>query len=89
LKLLAIIYNIYFKGKSHTHIFSDGLYSFLYGLIGFLSFLSLIIVAKYFNYIVGTDDLITIDVLEIFLALMGFGLVYIFKRLEKKSNRGS
>jgi hypothetical protein len=58
----------------------------LYGLIGFFSFLSIIIVAKYFNYIAGTDRTISIDALDVFLAIIGFVLVYLFKRLEKRGN---
>ena len=84
--LTSIYYYIFLKSKSHSHAFSINWYSFLYGLIGFLSFLSIIIVAKYFNYIAGTSKTISIDALDVFLAILGFVLVYLFKRLEKKGD---
>lgn len=86
MKLIPLIHNIYVKSKNSTRTFPVDSHSFLSGLIGFFSFLSIIIVAKYFNYIVGSDKIITIDILDIFLAIIGFGLVYIFKSLEKRSN---
>gem|GEM_PF-2424187 len=88
MKLLTSIYYIFLKSKSHPNTFSINWYSFLYGLIGFFSFLTIIIVAKYFNYIAGTDKTISIDTLDVFLAIIGFVLVYLFKRLEKKENGG-
>jgi zinc transporter ZupT len=85
-KFLISIYYIFLKSKAHSHSFSINWYSFVYGVIGFFSFLSIIIVAKYFNYIAGTDKTISIDTLDVFLAILGFLLVYLFKRLEKKEN---
>jgi len=84
LKFVTFIHYIYLKGKSRTDTFSINWYSFLYGLIGFFSFLSIIIVAKYFNYVAGSEGIITIDVLDVSLASIGFIFVYLFKRLEKK-----
>ena len=86
MKFLISIYYVFLKSKSHSHTFSVNWYSFFYGLIGFLSFLSIIIVAKYFNYIAGIDKTISIDGLDVFLAILGFVLVYLFKRWEKKGN---
>ena len=55
-----------------------------YGFIGFLSFLTIIISAKYFNYIFGESDAFVIDFLDIVLSITGFILIYIYKKMEQR-----
>ena len=84
MKFVTFFHHVYIKSKSRTNTFSINWYSFLYGLIGFFSFLSIIIVAKYFNYVAGSEGIITVDALDVSLSSIGFIFVYLFKRLEKK-----
>jgi len=87
LKIISIIHKLYHKSKASSAEFTLKAYSLLYGFIGFLSFLTIIIVAKYINHIFWNSDDIIIDFFDIVLSITGFVLIYIFKRLEQRSKR--
>lgn len=84
MKLLTSLYSIYQKRISESGTFAPNAHSLLYGCIGFLSFLSIIILSKYYNYLSGSSEMITIEFIDITMSSIGFILIYIFKRHEIK-----
>lgn len=52
----------------------------MYGLIGFLSFFSIIIIGKLFRYIFNFNDVISIDEVDVILSAVGFVMIFISKR---------
>jgi hypothetical protein len=58
-----------------------------YGLIGFLSFLSIIIAAKFISYVSNQEEQLNIDIYDFLLSLFGFAMIYIFKELENKNRK--
>jgi hypothetical protein len=59
----------------------------LYALIGFMSFLSIIISAKIFEYIFMQRELISIDTVDILLSVLGSILIFLYKGFEHKFNK--
>lgn len=52
------------------------------GLFGFLSFLSILIVTKFFSYLIGTYDYLIIEMDDVFLSSIGFVLVFLIRFLK-------
>jgi hypothetical protein len=79
---LTLLNISYLKSRFNYTALSKYAYLFFYGVIGFLSFFSVIILAKFYKYIFDMDELITIDELDILLSATGFIMLIIFKKFK-------
>lgn len=67
------------------YVFSPG----IAGLFGFIAFFSILIVTKFFSYVIGTYDNLAIDWDDVFLSSIGFILVFLIRFLENFKEKGS
>lgn len=52
------------------------------GLIGFTAFFSILLLTKFFSYLIGTYDEFAVDIDDVFLSIIGFILVFLIRFLE-------
>lgn len=57
------------------------------GLVGFSSFFTILLIAKYFGALFGSVNTFKIQVEDVFLSLIGFTLLFIVKLLENLGKR--
>ncbi|RPI75346.1 MAG: hypothetical protein EHM47_02875 [Ignavibacteriales bacterium] len=81
---ITTLYSTYLKSRINSSSFSYNIYSFIYGLIGFLSFFSVIILGKLYRYTFNYTDFISIEDLDLILSAIGFVMVFLYKRFEHK-----
>ena len=59
------------------------------GLFGFIAFFSILIVTKFFSYMIGTYDNLAFDWDDVFLSSIGFILVFLIRFLENFKEEGT
>jgi hypothetical protein len=59
------------------------------GLFGFFAFFCILIVTKFFSYIIGTYENVALDWDDAFLSSIGFILVFLIRFLENFNEEGS
>ena len=52
------------------------------GLFGYSAFFCILIISKYFGYVIGNRELFLIDQNDVLLSLIGFVFVFSFRILE-------
>ncbi len=52
------------------------------GIFGLISFLAVLIAAKYLGFLFGSVDIFKLELEDLYLSLIGFGLVFLIKFLE-------
>ena len=52
------------------------------GLFGYSAFFSILILSKYFGYVIGNRELFIIDENDVLLSLIGFVFVFAFRLME-------
>jgi hypothetical protein len=59
------------------------------GVLGFIAFFCILIVTKFFSYIIGTYENLALDWNDAFLSAIGFILVFLIRFLENFKEEGS
>lgn len=77
---ISTLYSTYLKSRVSSSSFSYFIYSFLYGLIGFLSFFTVLILGKLYRYAFNFIDEIIIDEIDFILSAFGFLMIFVFKK---------
>jgi len=71
------------KKKRTFSIFNKFFFSpFRAGLFGYSAFFSILIISKYFGYVIGNRVLFLIDEKDVLLSLIGFVFVFSFRLME-------
>lgn len=87
MKKISVINSLNINIRKNFRLSAEHINNILYGFVGFMSFLSIIILAKLLEYMFTKDELINIDELDILLSVFGFIMIYIFKGFEHKSEK--
>ena len=69
------------------HHFSSTIYRFFWapiraGLIGFSVFFSALLITRVMGYLLGANKFFTVDMNDVTLSTVGFGLLFILRELE-------
>ena len=70
------------NSKFHSFLFEYVLFPFRSGVFGFISFLLVLITAKYLGFLIGSLDKFNMEMEDLTLSLLGFALVFLIKFLE-------
>ncbi len=62
---------------------------FTAGVFGFIAFFCILIVTKFFSYLIGSHDTLALDWNDAFLSSIGFILVFLIRFLENFNQEGS
>jgi hypothetical protein len=82
MKKSMVISSLTIKRNSKSNLLVH-IRNLLYGLIGFLSFLSIIISVKLLEHIFSQTEFISVDGLDILLSALGFIMIFVFKEFAK------
>lgn len=62
---------------------------FAAGVFGFIAFFCILIVTKFFSYLIGSHETLALDWNDAFLSSIGFILVFLIRFLENFKEEGS
>lgn len=75
------------KIKENSFLNNYIIVPFSRGIIGYIAFLSIIVLAKFLGYLIGSQNSFKLDREDILLPVLGFSLLFIFKLAEKAKIR--